>query len=290
MATLRDLKGRIGSVASTEKITGAMKMISSAKMRKAQQALDRLVPFRNQLQTIMGNLVSTDAEYTSELTEVRNVKNRAIVILGSDDGLCGAYNINLFKGLLEHILKLKSGNPEMKFIVYPVGKKITKAVEKLGLDGVSVGKTSVNSKSSAAEIRDFTTSLRTAFVAGDVDAVEIVYMRFFSAGRQRFNTQQLLPVSAEAFGAVENSNKPYIFEPNAGKIYNTILPLYIISVMQEAFGQNAASEQAARVMAMQSANDNASKLREALNLEYNKLRQQGITTELLDILGGQVEK
>ncbi len=158
------------------------------------------------------------------------------------------------------------------------------------MDCVSVGKAGVNSKSSAAEIRDFTTFLRTAFVAGDVDAVEIVYMRFFSAGRQRFNTQQLLPVSAEAFGAVENSNKPYIFEPNAGKIYNTILPLYIISVMQEAFGQNAASEQAARVMAMQSANDNASKLREALNLEYNKLRQQGITTELLDILGGQVEK
>ncbi len=121
MATLRDLKGRIGSVASTEKITGAMKMISSAKMRKAQQALDRLVPFRNQLQTIMGNLVSTDAEYTSELTEVRNVKNRAIVVLGSDDGLCGAYNINLFKGLLDHVLKLKSGDPEMKVIVYPVG-------------------------------------------------------------------------------------------------------------------------------------------------------------------------
>ena len=102
--------------------------------------------------------------------------------------------------------------------------------------------------------------------------------------------QQLLPVSPEAFGNVNNSNRPYIFEPDVNKIYNTILPLYIISVMQEVFIQNSASEQAARVMAMQSANDNAVKLLDSLKLEFNKLRQQSITTELLDILGGQVEK
>ena len=103
MSTLRELKGRIGSVASSEKITGAMKMISSAKMHKAEQNLSRLVPFRNQLQDIMGNLMQTDAEYTSELTDVRDVKTVTIVVLGSDEGLCGAYNINIFKGLLRHI-------------------------------------------------------------------------------------------------------------------------------------------------------------------------------------------
>ena len=291
MSTLRELKGRIGSVASTEKITGAMKMISSAKMHKAEQALSRIVPFRNQLQTIMGNLVATDAEYTSGLTEVRDVNTIAIVILGSDDGLCGAYNINLFKGLLSHINALREKNPAIKVVVYPVGKKMVKAVSKLGADGVACkALPNVSSKSGIDEVRAMTAELRDAFLRKEFDAVDIVAMKFISSGRQRINVQRLLPVSSEAFESAEKSNRPYIFEPDANKIYNTILPLYIISVMQEVFGQNAASEQAARVMAMQSANDNAVKLLDSLKLEYNKLRQQSITTELLDILGGQVDK
>ena len=291
MSTLRELKGRIGSVASSEKITGAMKMISSAKMHKAEQALSRIVPFRSQLQTIMGNLVATDAEYTSELTEVRDVKTIAIVILGSDDGLCGAYNINLFKGLLAHINRLREKSPELEVVVYPVGKKMVKAVSKLGAKGVTCKVlTSVSSKSGIDEVRGMTSALRDAFLRKEFDAVDLVFMKFISSGRQRMNVQRLLPVSPEAFDSVKKGNRPYIFEPDANKIYNTILPLYIISIMQEVFGQNVASEQAARVMAMQSANDNASKLLDSLKLEYNKLRQQSITTELLDILGGQVDK
>lgn len=291
MSTLRELKGRIGSVASTEKITGAMKMISSAKMHKAEQALSRIVPFRNQLRTIMGNLVSTDAEYTSELTEVRDLKTVAVVILGSDDGLCGAYNINLFKGLLSHINELREKHAGVKVVVYPVGKKMVKAVSKLKADGVGYkALPGVSSKSGIDEVRAMTAELRDAFLRKEFDAVDVVAMKFISSGRQRINVQRLLPVSADAFDAAEKGNRPYIFEPDANKIYNTILPLYIISVMQEVFGQNAASEQAARVMAMQSANDNAIKLLDSLELEYNKLRQQSITTELLDILGGQVDK
>ena len=291
MSTLRELKGRIGSVASTEKITGAMKMISSAKMHKAEQSLSRIVPFRNQLRTIMGNLVSTDAEYTSELTEVRDLKSVAVVILGSDDGLCGAYNINLFKGLLSHINELRKKHAGVKVVVYPVGKKMVKAVSKLKADGVDYkALPGVSSKSGIDEVRAMTAELRDAFLRKEFDAVDVVAMKFISSGRQRINVQRLLPVSADAFDAAEKGNRPYIFEPDANKIYNTILPLYIISVMQEVFGQNAASEQAARVMAMQSANDNAIKLLDSLELEYNKLRQQSITTELLDILGGQVDK
>lgn len=290
MSTLRELKGRIGSVASSEKITGAMKMISSAKMHKAELALKRLVPFRSQLQTIMSNLVATDAEYTSELTEVRDVKTTAIVIIGSDDGLCGAYNINLFKVLLSRIRELKTANADIRIKVYPVGKKIVKAVSKLEIENVTMEALPVTSKSGAEDIRNFTATLRDAFLDKETDAVELIGMKFISAGRQKADVQKLLPVSSDSFGKTDVGNRPYIFEPDANKIYNTILPLYIISVMQEAFGQNAASEQAARVMAMQSANDNATKLLDSLQLEFNKLRQQSITTELLDILGGQVEK
>lgn len=290
MSTLRELKGRIGSVASSEKITGAMKMISSAKMHKAEQALSRVVPFRNQLQTIMGNLLSTDAEYDSELTEVRDVKATALVVLGSDDGLCGAYNINIFKQLLARVNELREKDAALHITIYPIGKKMAKAVSKLKVSGVDICKLDVTTKSDLAAIRNVTESLKADFLAHKVDCVEIVSMHYLSAGKQFLRRQQLLPVSPEAFGNVNNSNRPYIFEPDVNKIYNTILPLYIISVMQEVFIQNSASEQAARVMAMQSANDNAVKLLDSLKLEFNKLRQQSITTELLDILGGQVEK
>lgn len=290
MSTLRELKGRIGSVASSEKITGAMKMISSAKMHKAVQALSRVVPFRNQLQTIMGNLLSTDAEYDSELTEVRDVKAIALVVLGSDDGLCGAYNINIFKQLLARVNELREKDAALRITIYPIGKKMAKAVSKLKVSGVDICQLNVTTKSDLTAIRSVTESLKADFLAHKVDCVEIVSMHYLSAGKQVLCRQQLLPVSPEAFGNVNNSNRPYIFEPDVNKIYNTILPLYIISVMQEIFIQNTASEQAARVMAMQSANDNAVKLLDSLKLEFNKLRQQSITTELLDILGGQVEK
>lgn len=290
MSTLRELKGRIGSVASSEKITGAMKMISSAKMHKAVQALSRVVPFRNQLQTIMGNLLSTDAEYDSELTEVRDVKAIALVVLGSDDGLCGAYNINIFKQLLARVNELREKDAALRITIYPIGKKMAKAVSKLKVSGVDICQLNVTTKSDLTAIRSVTESLKADFLAHKVDCVEIVSMHYLSAGKQVLRRQQLLPVSPVAFGNVNNSNRPYIFEPDVNKIYNTILPLYIISVMQEIFIQNTASEQAARVMAMQSANDNAVKLLDSLKLEFNKLRQQSITTELLDILGGQVEK
>lgn len=167
---------------------------------------------------------------------------------------------------------------------------MAKAVSKLKVSGVDICKLDVTTKSDLAAIRSVTESLKADFLAHKVDCVEIVSMHYLSAGKQVLRRQQLLPVSPEAFGNVNNSNRPYIFEPDVNKIYNTILPLYIISVMQEVFIQNSASEQAARVMAMQSANDNAVKLLDSLKLEFNKLRQQSITTELLDILGGQVEK
>ena len=289
MSTLRELKGRIGSVASSEKITGAMKMISSAKMHKAELALGKIVPFKSQLQTIMSNLIATDAEYTSVLTEIRTINTVAIVVLGSDDGLCGAYNINIFKDLLNHIRSLKK-HFSANVIIYPVGKKIAKAVGKLNIDGVSVVAAGVSPKADLTEVKRLTELLRDDFVASKIDKVEIFGMEYISAGKQKLTVSQLLPVASEAFGTVGESNKPYLFEPDANTIYNSILPLYINSLMQESFLQNVASEQAARVMAMQSANDNAGKLLDELKLEFNKLRQQGITTELLDILGGQVEK
>lgn len=292
MATLRELKGRIGSVASSEKITGAMKMISSAKMHKAELALRRLLPFRNQVELIIGNLLSADAEFSSSLIESRPVSRIGIVVFGSDDGLCGAYNMNIFKLLLQQIEQYRTTfGAGVDITVYPVGAKIAKAVGKIEMDNLHVAYVDgVNSKTTGDGVKIFVETLENEFITGALDRVDVLYMNFKSVSRQRPKCEQLIPVVKETFSAngVKSSCRPYIFEPDANTIFNKVLPMFLVAVMQDVFTENRASEQAARVMAMQSANDNAKKLLEELQLEYNKLRQQSITTELLDILGGQV--
>ena len=295
MATLRELKGRIASVASSEKITGAMKMISSAKMHKAEQGLKRLLPFRRQIEGIISNLLSADAAFVSPLLEVREVKRMAIVVFGSDDGLCGAYNINIFKALVERVAELRGKyGQSLEIDIYPVGNKMVKAVGKYSAtaDGISLSRMEgVDGKTTGEGVRVFIDALQNRFVVGEIDRVDLLYMSFKSVSRQRLQADELLPVVAETFadnGVVNDNFRPYLFEPDATTIFTTVLPMFLLSVMQEVFTENRASEQAARVMAMQSANDNAKKLLEQLRLEYNKLRQQSITNELLDILGGQV--
>ncbi len=292
MATLRDLKGRIGSVSSSEKITGAMKMISSAKMNKATREIKRLLPFRTQLESIIGNLLGADAEFTSPLTATRPVKHAIVLAWGSDDGLCGAYNVNIFKQLLEHLNSLRSQYPGVEITLVPIGQKLLRACSSLEGHGINVtpAPEGVTSKADADTVKDFTAAVRSAFERGETDRVDVVYMHFISAGRQRLSAEQLLPVAPKTADDYSSAAPGlYIFEPDAQTIFQTALPLMLLSTVQEVFSENRASEQAARVMAMQAANDNATKLLEQLRLEYNKLRQQSITAELLDILGGQVK-
>ena len=284
-------------MASSEKITGAMKMISSAKVHKNEMALRKLLPFKDQIKSIMGHILSSDSVFESPLIEDREVRKIGIVIFGSDDGLCGAYNMNIFKHLLIELnaLKQKYG-ANVKVVIIPVGKKIARAVTILEDKNTEVKIVEgVNSKMEGDTVNGFTDSLRSGFLDGEFDLVKVVYMKFFSISRQKPTVDTLFPVSQEALladaaGEEGNDNQMYIFEPNPNRIFNEVLPMFVISTMQEITIENRASEQAARVMAMQAANDNAKKLNDELKLEYNKLRQQSITTELLDIIGGQVER
>lgn len=290
MATLRELKGRIGSVASSEKITGAMKMISSAKMHKAEQALKRLQPYRTMIEGIISNLLDSDAVFTSPLTTAREVKRVGIVVWGSDDGLCGAYNVNTYKQLLERLNQLRGELPATtRYVIMPVGAKMAKMVAKIPGNDVEISVPDVNSKSDGAQVRTFMGSLIDMFTDGSLDRVDILYMKFHSVSRQRPAFEPLIPVEASSFNnGTPAASRPCLFEPSAQEIFSTVIPMFLLAVMEDVFTENRASEQAARVMAMQSANDNAKKLLEQLRLEYNKLRQQSITTELLDIVGGQV--
>ena len=292
MSTLRELKTRIGSVASTQKTTSAMKMISSSKMRKATGQLQRLSPYRHMVQHVISHLLVTDQQFDSPLIAEREVQRVALVVFGSDDGLCGGFNVNIFKQLLVTIDEVRRQyGDQVGITVVPVGKKMAKAVDKIG--GVQVERVSLNTRSGSEDLYAFTDLMKTRFLEHTFDRVEMLYMHFISTGKQVFTREQLLPVSYQ--GLADNvdpraANSPCLFEPDANTIFNTVLPLHVKSMLQDVFIQSAASEQSARVMAMQAASDNAKELLDELQLEYNKLRQQGITTELLDILGGQVER
>ncbi len=272
-----------------------MKMISSAKMHKFTAQLQRLLPYRNMVQQVLGHLLATDAKFSSPLIVEREVKHVTLVAFGSDDGLCGAFNINLLKWLLgvvdEMRQELGSG---VTINIIPVGKKMLKALN--GVKNPTFTVESVpyaNTRSTVTDLQQFTQLLRERFLAGDTDRVCLAYQHFISTSRQRPRCEQMLPVSYEALAASADksaANAPCLMEPDANSIFGSVLPLFIRSMMQEVFTSSSASEQATRVMAMQTASDNAKELLDDLNLEYNKLRQQGITTELLDILGGQVER
>lgn len=293
MATLRELKGRIGSVASSEKITGAMKMISSAKMHKAEGALKRLQPYRAQVETVIASLLSSDATFQSPLIDRREVKNCALIVWGSDDGLCGAYNANLAKHIPAAIDKIKDQEKtDIRFTLFAVGNKMLKAARRYASAEMTVEPTPhVSSKSEGSDIKTFLDEVKSWFCNAEFDRVEVLYTRYQSASRQRPHQSTLLPLHPDelADSNTKNSARPYIFEPDASVIFDTIMPMYLLAVTEDIFTENRASEQAARVMAMQSANDNAKKLLDQLRLEYNKLRQQAITNELLDIVGGQIK-
>ena len=294
MSTLRELKTRIGSVASTQKTTSAMKMISSSKMRKATGQLQRLSPYRQMVQHVISHLLVTDQQLDSPLITEREVQRIALVVFGSDDGLCGGFNVNIFKQLLTSINEVrKQYGKQVGITVIPVGKKMAKAVQKIVGKDIQMERVALNTRSDSEQLYAFTDLMKTRFLERTYDRVEMLYMHFISTGKQVFVREQMLPVSYQ--GLADNvdpraANSPCLFEPDANTIFNTVLPLHIKSMLQDVFIQSAASEQSARVMAMQAASDNAKELLDELQLEYNKLRQQGITTELLDILGGQVER
>ncbi|MDE5840588.1 MAG: F0F1 ATP synthase subunit gamma, partial [Muribaculaceae bacterium] len=174
MATLRELKTRIGSVASSEKITGAMKMISSAKVHKFESSLKQLVPYREKIKSVMAHIMQSGSDFSSPLIETRHeVKKIAVVGVGSDDGLCGAYNINIFKAALTEIRKLQAKyGMSVEIDLYPIGQKIAKALTKISGDHMKVVvENGVNSKMEAEKVNEFTHSLRDKFSGGEYDIV-----------------------------------------------------------------------------------------------------------------------
>ncbi|MFV0392150.1 MAG: F0F1 ATP synthase subunit gamma [Paludibacteraceae bacterium] len=285
MASLKEIKSRIQSVKSTQKITSAMKMVSSAKLRKAQKQIESFYPYEQKLTHILTNFLSTEEENTSVYAENREVKRVAIVAFSSNSSLCGSYNSNVVKKLTATI-KEYSHLGKDNIVIFPIGKKIAQAVKKMGFP-IAENFDGMADRPTYQASQEFSDRLMNMFVAHEVDKVELIYHHFKNKSSQVLVQETYLPISLEyANDGRTTIHTNYLVEPNRPELLNELIPKVIRLKLYTALLDSAASEHAARTIAMQIATDNADDLLQELNLEYNKSRQQAITSELLDIIGG----
>jgi F-type H+-transporting ATPase subunit gamma len=286
MATLRETRDRIVSVRNTSKITQAMSMVATAKLRRAQDAINAARPFANQVQKILVNLSSADSEFVHPFFEVRKqVNNIAIIPITADRGLCGAFNANVLRALTARIAELRSSYPKANIHVIPVGKRAVNAVRK-EKDAILKEFSDIFLKldyGSAVEIADLVSD---GFLGMQIDHVEILGNQFVNVMRQVVRTTQLLPIAATLGGGASNSSIDYIYEPSRGEILDTLLPMYVKLQIWTSLLDSNAAEHAARRMAMENATTNARDLMRNLQLLYNRERQAAITKEMLEIVGG----
>ncbi len=286
MATLRETRDRIVSVRNTSKITQAMSMVATAKLRRAQDAITAARPFANQVQKILGNLSSADSEFVHPFFEVRkDVSNIAIIPITADRGLCGAFNANVLRALTTRIAELRSAYPKATIHIIPVGKRAVNAVRK-EKDAILKEFSDIFFKldySTAVEIADLVSD---GFLGMQIDHVEILGNQFVNVMRQVVRTTQLLPIVAAASEGTSNASIDYIYEPSRGEILDTLLPMYVKLQIWTSLLDSNAAEHAARRMAMENATTNARDLMRSLQLLYNRERQAAITKEMLEIVGG----
>ncbi len=283
MSSLKEIKSRIQSVKSTQKITSAMKMVSSAKLRKAQKTIENFFPYEQGLNGVLNNFLSAGEDNSSAFSETREVKRVAIVVFSSNSSLCGAYNTNVAKQLVQTVEKYHSVGRE-HLLIFPVGKKIAKVCTKLGFKQEANFEAMADKPSYAASL-SLSDDLIQMFLNKDIDKVELIYHHFVSKSTQKLTNETFLPIqlSKPVKGAVALD---YIVEPDRPTILSELVPMVLRLKIYTALLDSNASEHAARTIAMQMATDNATDLLQELSLQYNKSRQQAITNELLDIVGG----
>ena len=298
MASLKEVKTRINSVKSTRKITSAMKMVASAKLHKAQGAIENMLPYERKLNKILTNFLSADLPVESPYIKAREVKRVAIVAFSSNTSLCGAFNANVIKMLLQTVGEFRTLGQD-NILIFPVGKKVDEAVKRLGFEPQETSPT-LSDKPSYQEASELAHRLMEMYVSGEIDRVELIYHHFKSMGVQILLRETYLPIDLTRVVDEEEKQKEeevqggdiandYIIEPSAEELIANLIPTVLSQKLFTAAVDSNASEHAARTLAMQVATDNANELIQDLTKQYNKSRQQAITDELLDIVGGSMQ-
>ena len=309
MPSLKEIKTRIASVQSTRKITSAMKMVASSKLHHAQVAIQNMLPYENLLEHILKSFLASASEDARSIlsTERKELKSVALIVYSSNSSLCGGFNNNVIRMMQQAIDGYKAQGIS-NITIYPIGRKVAEKVVKLA------------DKPNAAVCKDIAEELTNKYLKHEVDKVELIYHHFKSAGSQVLTQRTFLPIdlSTESIGAyndrdlssnmvtakaqaylkekgrlkeqTENEAKPlnddFIVEPDLMTVLKSLIPKLLDLMVYTALLDSNASEHAARMVAMQTATDNADELLKELNLDYNKSRQAAITSELLDIVGG----
>ena len=320
MPSLKEIKGRIASVNSTSKITSAMKMVASSKLHHAQVAIQNMLPYETLLEHILKSFLAAEAEAQTLYDQERPVKRVALVVFSSNSSLCGGFNANVIK-MMQHAVgefsdELGAANVE----VYPIGRKVAEKAAKLGYN-VKCNLADLVDHPNVRQCIDLAKELGERFAKGELDRVELIYHHFKSAGSQVLTSKTFLPIDIETElerdherdltsnlatrkaqeylkknrrkrEQKEDETKPlndnFIVEPDMTTVLSQLIPKLAHLMLYTALLDSVASEHAARMVAMQTATDNADELLRQLNLQYNKSRQQAITSELLDIVGGSV--
>ena len=305
MPSLKEIKGRIASVNSTRKITSAMKMVASSKLHHAQVAIQNMLPYEELLEHILKSFLAAEAEAQTIYDQVRPVKRAALVVFTSNSSLCGGFNANTIKMMLHAVDEYDKTIGRDNVEIYPIGRKVYEKANKLGLK-VQGEFSALADKPNVQQCIEIAMELGKKFADGEIDKVELIYHHFKSAGSQVLTRKTFPSVIAtkesqeylkkrgeresrrEGEEAVKPLNDNFIVEPDMNTVLSSLIPKLAHLSLYTALLDSNASEHAARMVAMQTATDNADELLRELNLQYNKSRQQAITNELLDIVGGSV--
>lgn len=320
MPSLKEIKNRISSVNSTRKITSAMKMVASSKLHHAQVMIENMLPYESMLEHILKSFLASEVDATTVYSVARPVKRVALVVYSSNSSLCGGFNANIIKMMQQVVSEYQHLGMD-NIVIYPIGRKVAEKVTKLGLKcgGDFSG---ISDKPNIHSCIDLAESLSKKFVNDEIDRIEMIYHHFKSAGSQILTRKVLLPIDViselefdderdlssniatleaqeylrkkgqknvtKSDEEVKPLNDNFIVEPDMKTVLALLIPKLLHLMVYTALLDSNASEHAARMVAMQTATDNADELLRELNLQYNKSRQQAITNELLDIVGGTV--
>lgn len=280
MANLKEIRNRITSVSSTMQITSAMKMVSAAKLKKAQDAITAMRPYAEKLTELLQNLSATlDGDAGGEYTTQRELKKVLLVAVTSNRGLCGAFNTNVVKEV-KNRTDFYAGK---QVDVFAIGKKGNDVLKKT--HAVIDNQSAVFDNLTFDNVATIADAITELFLTGGYDKVELIYNQFKNAATQIVQTEQFLPLAALA-SATTASAGDYIFEPSKEDIVLTLIPKSLKTQLYKGIRDSFASEHGARMTAMHKATDNATELRDQLKLTYNKARQAAITNEILEIVGG----
>ena len=321
MPSLKEIKGRIASVNSTRKSTSAMKMVASSKLHHAQVAIQNMLPYETMLEHILKSFLAAEVGSQTIYDQERPVKRVALVVFSSNSSLCGGFNANIIKVMTKAVDALSTELGKDNVEVYPIGRKVAEKAGKLGYN-VKCELADLVDHPNVKQCIDLAMELGERFANGEIDKVELIYHHFKSAGSQILTHKTFLPIDIESElqrdherdltttiatqkvqdylkkngrkkkQANENEVAPlndnFIVEPDMHTVLSQLIPKMGHLMLYTALLDSVASEHAARIVAMQTATDNADELLRQLNLQYNKSRQQAITSELLDIVGGSV--